>query len=438
MKSRNFSKSILLILYLFLATNLFGQEQQYSLNQLLDRALQNNYLLKSTEKNKLVKQSELEVLQTNYLPTVSASASFSYWKFLLPNKERLLGGTLTDMFTDISAYQTLYDFGQTKLEKSMVDQEILLNDEMVREIKQTIILGVTNAYFETLTALSEIKIYESALQQLNEQLNYSENLYKIGKTSAVDILKIKVEIAVQEKKLQQSRNLLISKRITLKQLSFIETTNQLSVVNQTAQWFSDFQNDNAMTLFSFDDIYKNHPSLKNYDIKIDIQSKQNELLKAQTRPELFSYGIASWNDGYIPFYNNFNYNIGLGIRYTLPFWGNSGYKSKIIQSEILDEQFSDQKSQTFLEIKKEIDISLNTLNDIKNTIASNKEIMEMAKETIKNATILYQAGQGNIIDILDAQQILTEASIEYDKSTIDYLQTLAELNYLTGNDTYPF
>ncbi|MDZ7615040.1 MAG: TolC family protein [Flavobacteriaceae bacterium] len=77
--------------------------------------------------------------------------------------------------------KTIYDFGQNTLEKSMVDQEIMLNDEVVREIKQTIILGVTNAYFETLTALSVIKSYESALQQLNEQLNYSENLYKIGK-----------------------------------------------------------------------------------------------------------------------------------------------------------------------------------------------------------------------------------------------------------------
>ncbi|MDZ7615039.1 MAG: TolC family protein [Flavobacteriaceae bacterium] len=102
------------------------------------------------------------------------------------------------------------------------------------------------------------------------------------------------------------------------------------------------------------------------------------------------------------------------------------------------EQFSDEKSQTFREIKKEIDLSLNLLDEIKQAIKSNKDIMEMAKETIKNANILYQAGQGNIIDILDAQQILTEASIEYDKSTIDYLQTLAKLNYLTGNDKYPF
>ena len=71
--------------------------QHYNLEQFLDSALQNNYLLKSTEKNKLIKQSEIEILQTNYLPRVSTSASFSYWKFLLPNKQRLLGDALTDM-----------------------------------------------------------------------------------------------------------------------------------------------------------------------------------------------------------------------------------------------------------------------------------------------------------------------------------------------------
>ncbi|MDZ7615041.1 MAG: TolC family protein [Flavobacteriaceae bacterium] len=49
------------------------KNNKYSLDQLLDNALQNNYLLKSTEKNKLVKQSELEIIKTNYLPKISAS-----------------------------------------------------------------------------------------------------------------------------------------------------------------------------------------------------------------------------------------------------------------------------------------------------------------------------------------------------------------------------
>ena len=48
-------------------------------------------------------------------------------------------------------------------------------------------------------------------------------------------------------------------------------------------------------------------------------------------------------------------------------------------------------------------------------IINNEIIINLATETLNNATIKYQAGQGNIIDILDAQTILTEKNIEYRK-----------------------
>ncbi|MCA1745823.1 MAG: TolC family protein [Bacteroidales bacterium] len=68
-----------------LAGSMAAQENETALNlsQLLDRSLQNNYLLQANQKNTLVKQAEIEILKTNYLPTISASASFSYWKFLI-------------------------------------------------------------------------------------------------------------------------------------------------------------------------------------------------------------------------------------------------------------------------------------------------------------------------------------------------------------------
>ncbi|MDZ7778000.1 MAG: TolC family protein [Bacteroidales bacterium] len=70
--------------------------------------------------------------------------------------------------------------------------------------------------------------------------------------------------------------------------------------------------------------------------------------------------------------------------------------------------------------------------------ANNQEIIDLAEETMNNASVQYQGGQGNIIDVLDAQKILTDANIEHQKSITAYLQALARLHYLTGNDGYPF
>jgi len=133
---------------------LFAQQapQKLYLTQLIDSALQNNYLLQSNEKQTAIKQAEIEILKTNYQPRIAASANFSYWKWLMPNKAKILGNTLTDVYTDITVYQTIYDWGQTKIQKQSVEDEIQINSEVRRQIKTTILWGVTDAYFETLKA----------------------------------------------------------------------------------------------------------------------------------------------------------------------------------------------------------------------------------------------------------------------------------------------
>mgnify|MGYP005858350381 CR=1 FL=1 len=110
----------------------------------------------------------------------------------------------------------------------------------------------------------------------------------------------------------------------------------------------------------------------------------------------------------------------------------------MIQSDYRIEQLKDEKNQILQDIKKQIDLTLNSIIDLKVEIGNHKKIIELAGETLENASVQYQAGQGSIIDVLDAQTILTEANIAYGKSTISYLQTLAMLHYLTGNDNYPF
>lgn len=430
-----FIYSILIFFIIFIEES---QSNEYQLTQLLDSALQNNYLLQANEKNTQIKLAEIEILKTNYQPRISTSLGFSYWKFLLPNKQKLLGETLTDMYTDITIYQTIYDWGENKERKAMVKDEIELNDEILRQIKNTVIWGVSSVYFEALKSKAEITAHQNTLQQLESHLQYANNLYEIGKVSRVDILKINVQISVEEKNLQKAKNDFQSKLIEIKRLCYLAEDENIAIQDISKELYNDTENRSFSADSLYNEILNEHPELSVKDKQIIIESKQKELFKLQNLPEIYSYGIASWEDGYIPFGNNFNYNIGVGIRYSIPYWGGSSYKTEMIQSDYRIEQLKDDKNQILHDIKKEIDLTLNSIIDIKGEISNNKKIIELAAETLDNASVQYQAGQGSIIDVLDAQTILTEANIDYGKSTISYLQTLAMLHYLTGNDNYPF
>jgi len=410
-----------------------------SIKQLINSAIENNYLLQANEKNVLIKQAEIEILKANYQPKISTSANFSYWKFLLPNKQKLLGDNgLTDMYTDISIYQTIYDWGENKLKKEIIEDEIKLNDDIKRQIRNTIIWGVYDAYFEALKIESEIAALQNAAKQLKSHLQYATNLYKIGRVSNIDVLKINLQIAVEEKNLKKAQNQFLSQEIKIRSLCHLGNDKSFEIENTSQTLYNDSKN----TLFANDSIFSavilNHPALLAASRKITMEDKQKDIYGLQNRPELFSYGIGSWEHAYIPFGDNFNYNFGLGIRYTLPYWGGSGYKSNIVKSNIRATQMNDEKNQLFTDLKKEIDLELNTISDIKTEIANNEKIIALAEETLNNALIKYQAGLGPVIDVLDAQTILTETSIARQKSIITFLQALGSLQYLTGNDNYIF
>jgi len=419
---------------------LFAQQapQKLYLTQLIDSALQNNYLLQSNEKQTAIKQAEIEILKTNYQPRIAASANFSYWKWLMPNKAKILGNTLTDVYTDITVYQTIYDWGQTKIQKQSVEDEIQINSEVRRQIKTTILWGVTDAYFETLKAGSEIAVHQNALKQLRSHLQYADNLYNIGKVSNVDILKINVQISVEEKGLQKAQNALTAQYIKLKRLCNLDDHLLFDIPNTADSLFATWQNHGFVNDTLYQEAMSNHPALAAADRKMSMESKQKELIRLKSRPELFSFGVANWEDGYIPFGSHFNFNIGAGIRYTIPYFGGSGYKTRMLQSDLRVEQMVDEKNQVFLEIKREIETALNDLADKKDEIANNIKISRLAQETIINAWVKYQAGQGTIVDVLDAESILTESTISQSKSVMAYLQAIARLNYLIGNDSSSF
>ncbi|MDZ7604685.1 MAG: hypothetical protein U5K79_03645 [Cyclobacteriaceae bacterium] len=63
-----------------------------------------------------------------------------------------MGDALTDMYTDIAVYQTIYDWGENNARKKSVDDEVLMNDELRGKIRSSIIWGVSDTYFETLKA----------------------------------------------------------------------------------------------------------------------------------------------------------------------------------------------------------------------------------------------------------------------------------------------
>ena len=191
---------ILVVWLLVFCTTALAQEQvaTASLDHLIEVALENNYLLRAAENRIAANEADIKFIRKNFLPEADISVNASYWKWLMPNKQKLLGSQLSDVYAELALKQMLFDGGKNRSQTEIARFAVLGSQEARRSLRQAIIYNVAYSWLELHKADQTIRIHQNALEQLNNHLANSQALYRIGKVSTVDILKVKVQIAAEK------------------------------------------------------------------------------------------------------------------------------------------------------------------------------------------------------------------------------------------------
>jgi hypothetical protein len=185
----------------------------------------------------------------------------------------MLGSGNTDMYIEISAYQLLYDWGENKQRKLVEYANISINQELRRQIKQTISITITQSYLNVLKQSNKIEIYTTAIARQKDQLKVSENLHSIGRVTNLDLQKTKISIAIKERELSLAKAVYAQMLSDLKHLSFIESDAPIAIEDNIEFLYSENQ-----WLPKQEQIMQNHPSLKSFDEMITQQKLQQPQL----------------------------------------------------------------------------------------------------------------------------------------------------------------
>lgn len=337
---------------------------QNQLNPLIDTAINNNLLLKAAQTKLEISELEVELFSKTFLPEIGVFASAEYWSWLLPNKEKILGGGKTDVYSTIYLKQMIYDGGQNKIKKEIAQNTILLNEQNKRKVKQTVVYAVSYTWLEILKAQKTILVYQNSIKRLNNHLINTQELYKINRATNLDILKIKVQITEEEKLMHNAQGILQEKKNELQRQLNTDFQPEIVDIDTLINW-NDIKNIefNIDTIMSV--VFKNHPDFLDYNLQIENTQKQELLIKALNMPSLYSYVNTLWEDNYIPFSNNFNYNVGIAISYRIPILKGSAYKIELLQNQKEIEQIQNTQSNIYIQIKSDISTALIKLENKK-------------------------------------------------------------------------
>ena len=331
--------------------------------------------------------------------------------------------TLTDVYK-LTITQNLYDSGVNDLE--IERSKILFNNEMIK-FKLTIqdlILDAIEGYLAVLNYEKSLEVTVKNYDSVSKAYEENKTRFDLGSATLYDLQNAEASFAIV------STNLFAAKQnVEISKKSF------LKVVGLDAINLEDILKIN--TLINFEKILENSliDNLNLILLSNDIKNKELLILKEKNlkKPNLDLTGTGSYSDGGRFDTGTESSSASLALTLTVPIFKKGRDNSNIrkLQSQKLQNEIS------LLDSKDDLELLIaNTFKDFKineSQMKSNQIIIKSIETSLRSLQEEYNIGTKTITDLVEEEEKLLNAKVNYFNSKKDFLLNYFKLKSLDGS-----
>lgn len=165
-----------------------------SFDELYNKAIENNVLLKQFEKNIAISEFNLKINKSNYLPTAGLSTSYGWNKSINPPTSFLAGSNSTGLNAGINLSWNLFDGGNTKTR--VANAKIALENQQILKEQQLEILknNLNNVYDSYQNALFVLQAQEKNVLTNQNNFERTQERYKLGQVSSIEFRQAQINL----------------------------------------------------------------------------------------------------------------------------------------------------------------------------------------------------------------------------------------------------
>lgn len=351
---------------------MFGQDEEWTLNQCVDYALRKNISVQRGVVSLEQSRVSTDQARGQWQPSVSFSAgqNFSNNPFVEDRYKSTYSGNynLGASWTVFNGFRRKYNIEQAELQEDI--QEISL-----KSTEEDVKIAVLTCYLQVLYARESVSMRKNSLETSNEQLNRYKQLYDAGSVSMSDLSQIEAQHVSELYQLTVAQNQLEDNLLQLKQLLRLDLNQPFAIRSL------DFSQEQVMTdIGNKDSIYEaalsNRPEIASALLSERMADLQIKSAKSGYYPSVnlnASVGTGHNNHGAgDQIKENFSQNVGLSLNYAIA--DNRERKSAVRKAKL-------SKNMSGLETE-------NLKDDLKKTI-------ESAYLDAKAAQLSYMASKSN-------------------------------------------
>jgi outer membrane protein TolC len=301
---------------------------------------------------------------------------------------------------------------------------------------------VTQAYYGLVIAQRKYATAQQAAGQANQFLKSTEEQEHAGQAAHSDVIKAQIQSEQQQQALEDARLAMENARLNLAVILFPAFNENFTVVDDL---------DQAPALPSFEDA-RQMATRANPDLKVAIESlREADLDVSAGRNSFFptlsideDYGIeanvfalrgkvsgaAGTNKG-----DQVQNNVGslMTANLQFPVWDWGTLRSKLRQAEWRRQQARVDLSLVQRRMVSSLYASYNEAATAHAAADRLRSAAELASESLRLTALRYKAGEATALEVVDAQNTLTQSRNAYDDAGARYRLALAELQTLTGS-----
>ena len=283
MKKRN--KIIAAIVLGFISSASFAQQKNWTLQESVDYALQNNIQVQQTKLDFETAEQNVVTAKGNFLPTLNGSASHSYnfGSFIGQDGSRIARDSRSNSFglntgvTLFNGFRNTATYQQAKLglEQSELQLEILSND---------ISLNVVNAYLNILFNNESLKLAKEQIGFTQNQYDQIKALVDAGSRPRVALLDAESQLAADEQRIVTAQNSVDLSLLSLSQLLQLpsEGFNIENIEIDLQDAVLVYNNSGEILSYAL----ANRPEIKNAELNIDNADLNIKIAKSAYLPNL--------------------------------------------------------------------------------------------------------------------------------------------------------
>ncbi len=454
-------KSFLVLFFAFSVSFLNAQEQQtYSLtlDEAINYALQHNKTLLNARGEVASSTEAVREARSSGLPQISGSLDFmTYFNYEMKfefgsssegtpipditkppfdDGDRAVLGMMGSMFSSepiimdnqmsgaVSVSQLIFS-GQywagiemAKIARNLANQNVVRTEQDVKE-------GVINSYYMILLTEQNLRILNDNINNLNETLQHTENMYKTGLMEITDVDQLRITVS-QLKNAQKSVERTIQMGYNMLRFQLGADPSAKITLNANLETILNEIDPASALDYSFDVTNNINYSLTESMVKLgEKQVGLQNWAYAPTVAGFYSYTKKIITTGF-----DMTPEHLAGFNASIPIFSGGARRARVNQAkvaldiakrnqEMVREQLETQKNQMLY----------NYQNALEN-YQTQKENVEVAGRVYKNIQNKYQQGMMSSLDLTQASNNLLNAESNYMSAVLTLLQAQTSLNKL--------